>query len=110
MLLGTLGLAVPRRPRPRVVVERILPEVDGGRFPIKRTVGESVRVLAWAVNRIRHDNPALHSNDSLTLCPTDNPQIIAFYKRSADRSNAIFVVVNLDYERVAHVLKCPIRS
>jgi starch synthase (maltosyl-transferring) len=30
----------------RVVIERLEPEVDGGRFPIKRTVGERVRVRA----------------------------------------------------------------
>ena len=30
----------------RVVVEQISPEVDGGRFPIKRSVGESVDVTA----------------------------------------------------------------
>src|SRR5262245_22572052 len=30
----------------RVVVERISPEIDGGRFPIKRAVGERVDVRA----------------------------------------------------------------
>jgi starch synthase (maltosyl-transferring) len=30
----------------RVVIERVEPAVDGGRFPIKRTVGERVRVRA----------------------------------------------------------------
>jgi starch synthase (maltosyl-transferring) len=30
----------------RVVIEHVEPEVDGGRFPIKRTVGEEVRVRA----------------------------------------------------------------
>jgi len=30
----------------RVIVEQIQPEVDAGRFPIKRTVGESVHVTA----------------------------------------------------------------
>ena len=30
----------------RVVIERVRPEVDNGRFPIKRTVGEPVRVEA----------------------------------------------------------------
>jgi starch synthase (maltosyl-transferring) len=30
----------------RVVIERLEPEVDGGRFPIKRAVGERVRVRA----------------------------------------------------------------
>jgi starch synthase (maltosyl-transferring) len=32
--------------RRRVVVESIHPEIDGGRFPIKRTVGEKVQVAA----------------------------------------------------------------
>jgi starch synthase (maltosyl-transferring) len=32
--------------RRRVVVERLLPEVNDGRFPIKRTVGEAVQVTA----------------------------------------------------------------
>jgi starch synthase (maltosyl-transferring) len=30
----------------RVVIERVEPEIDGGRFPIKRTVGEHVHVRA----------------------------------------------------------------
>ena len=30
----------------RVVIEGVKPEIDGGRFPIKRTVGESVTVSA----------------------------------------------------------------
>lgn len=33
------------RPR-RVVIDRIVPEIDGGRFPIKRTTGERVQVCA----------------------------------------------------------------
>jgi starch synthase (maltosyl-transferring) len=32
--------------RQRVVIEDVAPEIDAGRFPIKRTVGESVRVQA----------------------------------------------------------------
>src|SRR5438309_10060065 len=34
------------RSRGRVVVERVWPEIDGGRFPIKRTVGDQVTVSA----------------------------------------------------------------
>lgn len=34
--------------RQRVVVQRVTPEVDGGRFPIKRTIGEAVCVEAEA--------------------------------------------------------------
>ena len=33
------------RPR-RAVVDRVRPEIDGGRFPIKRTTGERVEVIA----------------------------------------------------------------
>src|SRR6266508_3738481 len=37
---------IPDRLTRRVIVERIRPEIDGGRFPIKRTVGEAVEVTA----------------------------------------------------------------
>ena len=43
--------------RTRVVVERVRPEVDGGRFPIKRTVGESVEVHA-SIHADGHDTLA----------------------------------------------------
>ena len=32
--------------RQRVVIEGVTPEIDGGRYPIKRTIGEEVRVEA----------------------------------------------------------------
>src|ERR1051325_10850414 len=34
------------RSRRRVIVERVWPEIDGGRFPIKRSLGETVTVSA----------------------------------------------------------------
>src|SRR5829696_1151081 len=34
------------RGRQRVMIEGVRPEIDGGRFPIKRTVGETVLVEA----------------------------------------------------------------
>src|SRR5688500_15391484 len=43
---------------PRVVIEHVRPEVDGGRFPIKRTVGETVRVEA-NVHADGHDSLAV---------------------------------------------------
>ncbi|MFO1205635.1 MAG: maltotransferase domain-containing protein, partial [Burkholderiales bacterium] len=42
-------MSTPNRTRDgrgRVVIDRVRPEVDGGRFPIKRTVGEQVIVSA----------------------------------------------------------------
>lgn len=32
--------------RKRVVIENVKPEIDGGRFPIKRVIGEKVAVTA----------------------------------------------------------------
>jgi starch synthase (maltosyl-transferring) len=42
---GTRDARSSRRPS-RVVVENVQPQIDGGRFPIKRTVGEAVFVTA----------------------------------------------------------------
>jgi starch synthase (maltosyl-transferring) len=39
-------LPLPREGRIRAVIENVAPSVDDGRFPIKRTVGEDVRVEA----------------------------------------------------------------
>ena len=38
----------PESAPPRVVIENVRPEIDGGRFPVKRTVGETVVVTADA--------------------------------------------------------------
>jgi starch synthase (maltosyl-transferring) len=48
------------------------------------------------VNRIRRENPALHSDWSLRFHAVDNEQIIAYSKATADGSNTILVVANLD--------------
>ncbi len=57
---------------------------------------DSLRELLTIVNKARHENPALHSNDSLTFHPTMNEQLLAYSKRTADNSNIILTVVNLD--------------
>src|SRR5262245_25866703 len=38
--------SLPEQVSSRVIVENVEPEVDGGRFPIKRTTGEEVEVTA----------------------------------------------------------------
>src|SRR6185436_14993021 len=40
------AMAMPADGRKRVVIEGVTPEIDGGRFPIKRVTGESVVVEA----------------------------------------------------------------
>ena len=60
---GGVGAVKPTFPR-RVIIENVRPEIDGGRFPIKRTIGERVEATAdifadghdvlYAVLRHRH--------------------------------------------------------
>ena len=40
------GLQIPSEGRQRVVIEGVAPEIHGGRFAIKRTIGETVKVQA----------------------------------------------------------------
>jgi len=57
---------------------------------------DSLREIITIVNRARHENPALHSNDSLRFHPTGNDQLLAYSKRTPDNANIILTVVNLD--------------
>jgi len=57
---------------------------------------DSLRGLIARVNQVRRDNPAFWANHNLRFHEVDNEQIIAYSKSSADRSNEVLVVVNLD--------------
>ena len=45
-MVGSENEMIKPAPPKRVVIENVRPEVDCGRFPIKRTVGERVEVTA----------------------------------------------------------------
>lgn len=57
---------------------------------------DSLRDLIARVNRIRRENPALHSDRSLHFHQVDNAQLVCYSKASEDHSNVILCVVNLD--------------
>jgi starch synthase (maltosyl-transferring) len=57
---------------------------------------DSLRDLITLINKARHDNPALQSNHGLRFLDIDNDQVIAYSKQTADASNVIITVVNLD--------------
>jgi starch synthase (maltosyl-transferring) len=57
---------------------------------------DSLAPLLATVNRIRRENPALQDNRSLRFHGIGNDRMLAYSKVTADRSNAILVVVNLD--------------
>ncbi|MFF9848560.1 alpha-1,4-glucan--maltose-1-phosphate maltosyltransferase [Streptomyces litmocidini] len=56
--------------------------------------GATITPLITALNRIRRRHPALRRLRNLTFHDVDNPQVIAYSKRSG--SNIVLVVVNLD--------------
>jgi len=57
---------------------------------------DSLKDFIAGVNRIRRENPALHSDWSLRFHEVDNEQLICYSKRTDDLSNVVLVVVNLD--------------
>jgi starch synthase (maltosyl-transferring) len=57
---------------------------------------ESLAPFIARVNRIRRENPALQWDRTLRFLHIDNPQLLAYAKTSADGSNVVVTVVNLD--------------
>jgi starch synthase (maltosyl-transferring) len=57
----------------------------------------SLRDFIARVNRIRKENPALHEDCGLCFHEVDNPMLLCYSKSTEDCSNAIVVVVNLDF-------------
>ncbi len=55
-----------------------------------------IRALMHEMNGIRHGHPALLRNDTLRFHGVDNPQLLAYSKRSEDGTDTVLVVVNLD--------------
>ncbi len=73
--------------------------LDSEKYEIKhwrRESPESLKELIAMVNRIRRENRALQSDGSLRFHAVDNEQILCYTKQTADLSNVIVVVVNLD--------------
>ncbi|HEX6993449.1 MAG TPA: alpha-1,4-glucan--maltose-1-phosphate maltosyltransferase [Gammaproteobacteria bacterium] len=60
----------------------------------------SLADLIARINRIRRENPALHSDWSLEFHPIDNHELVCYSKRTEDLSNIVLVVVNLDPHHV----------
>jgi starch synthase (maltosyl-transferring) len=73
--------------------------LDSEKYEIKawnRDDPSSLKDFIARVNRIRKENPALQSNETLRFHESDSDQILCFSKHRSDFSNVIFVVVNLD--------------
>jgi starch synthase (maltosyl-transferring) len=57
---------------------------------------DSLKDFIARINQIRRGNIALQSDWNLCFYPVDNDQLICYGKKTADLSNIIVVVVNLD--------------
>jgi starch synthase (maltosyl-transferring) len=57
---------------------------------------ESLRAFIALLNRIRRENPALHSDWSLRFFPTDNDQLVCYAKIDEEHDNVVVTAVNLD--------------
>lgn len=57
---------------------------------------DSLKDVIARVNRIRREQRALRSNESLRFHQTDNDQLIAYSKSTPDLANLVLVVINLD--------------
>ena len=63
---------------------------------------QSLAELIGRVNQIRRDHPALQRDWGLRFHNTDNPQLLAYSKRSIAGDDLVFVVVNLDPKNMQH--------
>ena len=59
----------------------------------------SLAPLIGRLNQIRRDHPALQQLRRLTFHRTDDPHVLAYSRHTADRSDVVLVVVNLDPTR-----------
>ncbi len=57
---------------------------------------DTIAPLIARVNEIRRAHPALQSNQGLTIQSIDDEQLIAYSKRTEDRSDRILTIVSLD--------------
>jgi starch synthase (maltosyl-transferring) len=73
--------------------------LDSEKYQIRRWDWNAPNVFCefiGRINRIRRENEALHFDDRLRFYPCDNPQIVFYGKSTADLSNVILTVVNVD--------------
>jgi starch synthase (maltosyl-transferring) len=84
--------ATPREPGSEEYLNSEKYEVRHWNFDLQPVITEQIR----RVNRIRKENAALQRDRLLEFHRIDNDQLIAYSKRTADLSNVILTVVNLD--------------
>jgi starch synthase (maltosyl-transferring) len=73
--------------------------LDSEKYEIKqwdRNSRGNIKEIIAQVNKIRKKNPALHCTNNLRFYNIENDALVFYAKSSEDRTNTIFVAVNLD--------------
>jgi starch synthase (maltosyl-transferring) len=55
-----------------------------------------ITTLITRINCIRKEQVSLQQTNNIVFCPTNNDQVLAYYKFDADKQNETLMVVNLD--------------
>ncbi len=79
--------------------------LDSEKYEIRQrnlNADHSLRELLSVLNNIRRQNVSLQTNERLRFHHTDNDQLLAYSKRTEDRSNMLLTVVNLDPHATQH--------
>ena len=61
-----------------------------------RRAPHSLAGLMTRLNRIRRDHPSLQRDETLRFHDADNPALLCYSKITADRADALLVIVNVD--------------
>jgi starch synthase (maltosyl-transferring) len=90
----------PAKPAPgKTASEEYL---DSEKYEIRtwnRDSPDSIAPLITRLNEIRHENPALQTNEHLHFHSIEEPNLMVYSKATTDKSNIILVAVNLDPRR-----------
>ncbi|MBF0569884.1 MAG: alpha-1,4-glucan--maltose-1-phosphate maltosyltransferase [Candidatus Omnitrophica bacterium] len=73
--------------------------IDNEKYEIKKWDWNrpgNIKGVITKLNKIRRENPALQLTRNVRFCSISNDQLLAYCKATADCSNIIIVVVNLD--------------
>ncbi len=86
--------------------------LDSEKYEIKvrdwQAPGNIVNIVT-RINQIRRDSAALHTYNDVLFITADNPNILAYAKLTADKSDVILCVVNLDpYHKQSALLHIPL--
>ena len=64
-----------------------------------KSASSSIAPLIKRLNKLRHENPALQSNERLVFHDVDNPNLLCYSKSTPDHENTILVAINLDFRQ-----------